>query len=211
MIDRPIKSPMIKPWDARLACALVRPLLGSSWAHPNYFTTLRLFVGVAGATAFATGAWPNLGAALVVLSNFLDHTDGEFARMSGQTSRFGHYYDLAADALVTVGLFTGIGIGLAQNDQSMLEMILGMLTGGAVAIIFHLRNQIESAHGKEATRQPRWAGFEAEDVLYLMPLVTLSSGLQLFLYAAAIGAPLACILVAITYLRVMREPRGYRA
>lgn len=194
-----------------MATALVRPFLGSRWAHPNHFTTLRLVAGVAGATAFATGAWPNLGASLVVLSNFLDHTDGEFARMSGKTSRFGHYYDLAADALVTVSLFAGIGIGLAQDDQSILEMILGLMAGGAVAIIFHLRNQMESAHGKEAMRQPRWGGFETEDVLYLMPLVTLCDGLQWFLYAAAVGAPLACLLVAATYLRVMREPRGYRA
>lgn len=211
MSDQPERAVMTKPWDARLAAALVRPLLGSRWVHPNHFTTIRLLVGVAGASAFASGVWPNLGAALVVLSNFLDHTDGEFARMSGKTSRFGHYYDLASDALVTVGLFAGIGIGLAQDDESVLEMILGLIAGGAVAMIFHLRNQMESAHGKEATRQPHWAGFEAEDVLYLMPLVTLCGGLTWFLYAAAVGAPLACLLVAVSYARVMREPRGYRA
>lgn len=211
MTDQYTHQTNIKPWDARLAAALVRPLLGSRWAHPNHFTTVRLLVGVAGASAFASGAWPNLGALLVVLSNFLDHTDGEFARMSGKTSRFGHYYDLGCDALVTVSLFAGIGIGLAQDDQSPLEMTLGLLAGSAVAMIFYLRNQIESAHGKAATRQPHWAGFEAEDVLYLMPLVTLGGGLNGFLYAAAIGAPLACLMVALSYLRVMREPRGYRA
>lgn len=211
MSDQQTRPASAKPWDARMAAALVRPLLGSSWVHPNHFTTVRLLVGVAGASVFASGRWPNLAALLVVLSNFLDHTDGEFARMSGKTSRFGHFYDLASDALVTVGLFAGIGIGLAQDDDSMLEMVLGLMAGAAVAIIFHLRNQMESAHGKEVTRQPHWAGFEAEDVLYLMPLVTLSGGLTWFLYAAAIGAPLACLVVAVNYLRVMREPRGYRA
>ena len=200
-----------KPWDARLAAALVRPALGSTWVHPNHFTTLRLVVGTAGAIAFATGQWPNLGAALVVLSNLLDHTDGEFARMSGKTSRFGHYYDLLADALVTVSLFAGIGIGLAQDDHSALEMILGLMAGSAVAIIFYLRNKMEEAYGKRATRQAHWRGFEAEDVLYLMPLVTLCDGLQWFLYAAALGAPLACVVVALAYLRVLREPRGSRA
>ena len=211
MIDRAVNQQSNKPWDARLASALVRPFLGSRWAHPNHFTTLRLMVGMAGAVAFATGRWPNLGAALVVLSNFLDHTDGEFARMSGKTSRFGHYYDLAADALVMIGLFAGIGIGLAQGNDSLFEVMLGMLAGSAIALIFYLRNQIESAHGKGATRQPRWRGFEAEDVLYLMPLVTLLGGLHWFLYAAAIGAPLAAMSVAVSYLRVMREPRGYGA
>jgi archaetidylinositol phosphate synthase len=199
-----------KPWDARLAAALVRPALNTSWVHPNHFTTLRLLVGAAGTVAFATGRWPNLGAALVVLSNFLDHTDGEFARMSGKTSRFGHYYDLLSDALVTIALFAGIGIGLGADKHSTLEMNLGLLAGSAVAIIFYLRNKMENAHGKDATRQAHWAGFEAEDILYLMPVVTLCDGLQWFLYAAAVGAPLACVLVAVSYLRVMREPRGSR-
>ena len=211
MIDRAVNQQSNKPWDARLASALVRPFLGSHWAHPNHFTTLRLMVGMAGAVAFATGRWPNLGAALVVLSNFLDHTDGEFARMSGKTSRFGHYYDLAADALVTISLFAGIGIGLAQGNDNLFEIMLGMLAGSAIALVFYLRNQIESAHGKRATCQPQWGGFEAEDVLYLMPLVTLLGGLHWFLYAAAIGAPLAAMSVALSYLRVMREPRGYGA
>lgn len=211
MSDRPVNQPTNKPWDARLAAALVRLFLGSRWAHPNHFTTLRLMVGMAGAVAFATGSWPNLGAVLVVLSNFLDHTDGEFARMSGKTSRFGHYYDLAADALVTISLFAGIGIGLAQGNERLFEMMLGVLAGSTVALIFHMRNQIESAHGKAATRQPQWGGFEAEDVLYLMPVVTLLGGLHWFLYSAAIGAPLVAMAVAVSYLRVMREPRGYGA
>jgi len=146
-----------KPWDARLAAALVRPFLHLPQVHPNHFTTLRLLIGLAGTLAFASGEWPNLAAWLVVLSNFLDHTDGEYARMSGKTSRFGHVYDLVSDALITVGLFAGIGVGLAADDHSTFEMLLGLLAGGAVAIIFHLRNQMESALGKSATRQPRWA------------------------------------------------------
>lgn len=199
-----------KPWDARLAAALVRPFLGSS-VHPNHFTTLRLLVGMAGIGAFASGAWPNLGAALFVLSNFLDHTDGEFARLSGKLSRFGHYYDLAADVIVTIGLFVSIGLGLAEDDNSRFELLLGLLAGTAVALIFHLRHQIESAHGKGAARQPRWGGFEAEDVLYLMPLVTLCGGLEWFLYAAASGAPLVCVWVALNRQRSMHIPRGYGA
>ena len=200
-----------KPWDARLAAALVRPFLHLPQVHPNHFTTLRLLIGLAGTLAFASGEWPNLAAWLVVLSNFLDHTDGEYARMSGKTSRFGHLYDLASDALITVALFACIGIGLAQDDSSALEMVLGLVAGAAVALIFHLRNLMESAHGKAATRQPHWGGFEAEDVLYLIPLVTWLDGLREFLYAAAVGAPVACIIVATVYLRTMRVPAESRA
>src|SRR5580693_2360286 len=68
---------------------------------PNHLTTVRLGVGVAAAAAFMHGgyAWMNLGALLLVISNFLDHTDGELARLSGRTSRLGHWYDLGSDAL----------------------------------------------------------------------------------------------------------------
>src|SRR5580704_13629100 len=95
-----------RPWDARLARRLVTPLM-HSWVTPNHLTTLRLLVGLAAAAAFIPGSY--------VWSNFLDHTDGELARMSGKTSRFGHLYDLASDAAVTILLFIAIGVGVAAK------------------------------------------------------------------------------------------------
>ena len=59
--------------------------------------------------------WSNIAALLLILSNFLDHSDGELARMSGKTSRIGHLYDLASDAAVTILLFVAIGIGVAAK------------------------------------------------------------------------------------------------
>lgn len=194
-----------KPYDARLAAWLVRPLIETR-ITPNQLTLVRFLVGAAGALMFALGERPNVAALLVVLSNFLDHTDGELARMSGKSSRFGHYFDLASDALVTVGMFVGMGIGLVgQLGNSAAWM--GCSAGLAVAGIFHLRNIIENRHGKTATKQPRFGGFEAEDVLYLIPLVTLAGALDGFLRAAAIGAPLALLVVAIQYVVIERRQR----
>ena len=88
-----------RPWDARLARRLVTPLK-NSWVTPNHLTTVRLLIGVAAAFFFTYGRYgsSNLAACLLALSNFVDHTDGELARMSGKTSRIGHLYDLASDA-----------------------------------------------------------------------------------------------------------------
>ncbi|MCZ6663839.1 MAG: CDP-alcohol phosphatidyltransferase family protein [Gammaproteobacteria bacterium] len=194
-----------KPWDARIASFIVTPFVNSRFVHPNHLTGLRLLVGLAGAACFARGESPNLAALLIVVSNFLDHTDGELARLSGKTSRFGHYFDLASDALVTVGMFVGIGIGLTQGSLGTQAAIMGAVAGVTVAAIFHLRNDLENHLGKTATRQPQWAGFEAEDVLYLMPAVTLSGSLEWFLYAAAVGAPVACAIVAVQYFRAMQS------
>ena len=82
---------------------MMRPLVRRR-VNPNHVTTARLAVGMLAMAGFATGGylWTNIGALLFVLSSLLDHADGELARMTGQTSRFGHVYDLASDALIHV-------------------------------------------------------------------------------------------------------------
>ena len=200
-----------RPWDARLARRLVTPLI-DSWVTPNHLTTLRLLVGLAAAAAFIPGtyAWSNLAALLLIVSNFLDHTDGELARMSGKTSRFGHLYDLASDAVVTISLFIAIGVGVAAKpgvDLLVAPALLGLVAGTAIALIFFLRMRIEEMLGKAATRQASLVGFETEDVLYLFPLATLSNALVPMLLAAAICAPLFAIWVIIDYQRVLRRDR----
>src|SRR5882762_10893926 len=130
-----------RPWDARLARRLVTPLKDSR-ATPNHLTTIRLAFGLAAAAAFLPGTygWTNIGALLLVLSNFLDHTDGELARISGKTSRIGHIYDLASDALVTILLFLAIGIGVGTHVGSLLQLppaFLGLVAGNAIALIFY--------------------------------------------------------------------------
>ena len=218
----PVQHPIVtsararRPWDARLAHWLVRPLR-DTWVRPNHLTTVRLLVGLAAAAAFVPGTygWSNVAALLLVLSNFLDHTDGELARLSGRTSRLGHVYDLASDALVTILLFIAMGAGVAARPAMPLPVspvLLGALAGGAIALIFFLRMRIEDRAGKAANQQGSLGGFETEDVLYLLPAITLCNGVVPFLIAAAIGAPLFAFWVVSDYRRVLRQsqplPRG---
>jgi archaetidylinositol phosphate synthase len=202
-------SSVQRPWDARLARRLVTPLKDTR-ATPNHLTTVRLGVGLAAAAAFLPGTygWMNIGALLLILSNFLDHTDGELARISGKTSRIGHIYDLTSDAVVTIALFLAMGIGVGVRVGFLLQLppaLLGLVAGSAVALVFYLRMRIEELAGKTATQQGSLAGFETEDVLYLLPLVTLCNGLTNFLVAASIGAPLFAIWVVFDYRRLLRR------
>jgi phosphatidylglycerophosphate synthase len=188
---------------------MIMPLVTTS-VTPNHLTTLRLIVGLACAFAFAQGGyvWGNLGALLLVVSNVIDHADGELARVTGKTSRFGHFYDLAADALVTVLLFVGVGAGVAATSTQGIAqygILAGTVAGISVAAIFMMRLQIEEIAGKSGTAQPSWGGFEIEDILYLMPLVTLFNGLHTFLTLAAVGAPAFALWVAVDFIRVMRR------
>jgi len=213
----PDEPPLPSTWDARLARHLVRPLKNTR-VTPNHLTTVRLLIGVAGIACIAQGgyAWTNWGALLVVLSNFVDHTDGELARISGKSSKIGHFYDLASDALITVLLFISFGMAIAATSatsaataapEAFGPVLRGTVAGLAVALIFFLRMRIESRVGKSGTKQASAGGFETEDVLYLLPLVTLTNGIGPFLTAASIGAPLFAALVIIDYWRVMRRPQ----
>ena len=205
-----VSAPVQRPWDARLARWLVTPLK-NTWVTPNHLTTVRLGFGLAAALAFLPGThgWSITAALLLVLSNFLDHTDGELARLSGKTSRFGHLYDLASDALITILLFVAIGVGVGARSGMVFEIppaAIGAIAGSAVALIFYLRMRIEDWAGKTATRQGSLGGFETEDVLYLMPLAALCNGLMPILIAASICAPLYAVWVVIEYRRVIRQP-----
>ncbi|RZF30649.1 CDP-alcohol phosphatidyltransferase family protein [Paraburkholderia sp. UYCP14C] len=205
----PINVPPPRTWDARLARRLVTPLV-DTWVTPNHLTTLRLLIGIAGALCLAHGgfAWAKAGALLIVLSNFVDHTDGELAPVGGNSSRIGHFYDLACDALVTVMLFVGMGIGAGATQIESLKLaprVLGAVAGVAVALIFFLRMRIEDRVGKARTQQASVGGFETEDVLYLLPIVTLTNVVAPFVVVASIGAPLFAAWVVIDYWRVARR------
>ena len=205
----PINVPPPRTWDARLARRLVTPLV-NTWVTPNHLTTLRLLIGLAGALCLAHGdfAWSNAGALLIVLSNFVDHTDGELARIGGNSSRIGHFYDLACDAIVTIMLFVGMGMGAGATHVGGLKVapgVLGAVAGVAIALIFFLRMRIEEMAGKAGTKQASMGGFETEDVLYLLPIVTLTSVVMPFVVAASIGAPLFAAWVVVDYWRVTRR------
>jgi archaetidylinositol phosphate synthase len=211
----PSGSSIQRPWDARLARKLITPLK-DSWVTPNYLTTVRLGVGLAAAAAFLPGTygWSNVAALLLVVSNFLDHTDGELARISGKSSRIGHVYDLASDAVVTILLFFAMGVGVGVKRGLLLGLppaALGMAAGVAVALIFWLRMRIEDLGGKEASRQASMGGFETEDILYLLPLVTFCNGVMPFVVAASMGAPLFALWVIFDYRRLARRQRPQAA
>ncbi|MDF5709622.1 MAG: CDP-alcohol phosphatidyltransferase family protein [Nostoc sp. S4] len=197
-----------KPWDAQLANWLVRPLK-DSWVNPNHLTTVRLVTGLAAAVALAVGddIWANIGAALFALSNFLDHTDGELARLSGKSSKWGHQYDLFSDAVIHILLFIGIGYGLRGGELGSWALVMGIVSGVSVACIFHLRNEMEQRLGKDAIRQPNFAGFDIEDVLYLFPIISLLDGLEPLLIAATIGAPIFAVWVIWQFL-ALRESQA---
>jgi archaetidylinositol phosphate synthase len=186
-----------KPWDTRIAHALVLPLRGTR-VHPNHVTTAALLTGVTAAAlyAVATPVATSLGAACWVLACILDHADGELARLTGKTSAFGHAYDRAADLIVKLALFAGLGASLRHGPLQHWGLPLGVLGGASLVAIFLLRGEMARRRGPEAFQQPVAGGFELEDVLYAIAPLTWLGWLGPFLVCTAIGTPIFALWCA---------------
>lgn len=176
--------------DQRLARAAARRLAPTPLT-PNAVTATGLGVGLVGAGLIARGeVWSvNLGAVLFAFSVWTDHVDGELARMTGRTSRFGHYFDNVASLIVYVATFTAAGIGPAAAALDGWGALAGGAAGLSVAAIIAVRLWLERRAGAGAVRQTVRGGFEVEDTLYLVAPIAWFGGLPAFIVIAALGAP----------------------
>ena len=156
-------------WDQRLARWMVRPLVHTR-VTPNHITTVRLLLGLAACGLFATGTRPEIlyAAGIFMLSNFVDHMDGELARLSGKSSRFGYHYDNYSDAFIHVLLFLCIGIGLQESWIGGWAPWLGLIAGVSVSALFLMFWRIERRAGARQARQPMFKGIHLEDAMYFI-------------------------------------------
>ena len=102
--------------------------------------------------------------------------------------------------------FVGMGFGLRHGTLGGAAPLLGIAAGLALITIFRSRSELARRRGREVGfRQPTAGGFEIEDVLYLVGPITWAGGLQPFVVAAGIGAPLFAAWTVAQLLRVRRE------
>jgi hypothetical protein len=99
---------------------------------PNAITVCATVVGIVAALWMAIGSGSALvtAALLLILYNVLDCSDGMLARLQQSGSRIGRILDGAADYIVTVAFYTGIGIGYAsQSAAPVLAWVLTVAAG----------------------------------------------------------------------------------
>lgn len=198
-----------RPWDGQLASVLVRPLITTN-VSPNHLTVVRLAVGLVAAAVLAHGGqtWLIAGSVLFVLSNFIDHTDGALARWRGTHSEWGAAFDQFCDGLVQVLVFASIGVGLRSSWLGHWAPVLGVVAAGFVLFIFLFHARGERNLGLAASDQPAFAGFEIEDVLYVLPLIVILGGLPYFLISAGIGTPIYGVWAVARYVSLRKQMRS---
>ena len=189
-------------WVHRMVRPVVRPLVRSP-VTPNQITWLRLLGGLSAVVAFSQGDdfWRNFGAAVFLISFLLDRMDGELARLSGRKSAFGHKLDMVSDALCNSLAFVGLGIGLRDEFFGAWALGMGVVAGLAVAAVLVMVLRIEVLEGERAAELRSTAGFDPDDAMVLVPLFIWLGFGNLLLGLAALGAPVFCAVLAMTFRR----------
>ena len=197
------------PYDQRLARIMVKPL-AATFIRPNHITGLTLLMTLSAGVLFAMGdaVSANWAAGMFVLARFLDHFDGELARLQGTSSSVGYYFDYAVGGISYAALFAGMGFGHMNGELGLWAIVLGG-AGAASALISLFTNlgidqrsdDIDEGVG-EATGYPGFAGIELEDGIYLIAPVTWFGFLTPFFIAAGIGAAIYCLWTIGCYVKL---------
>jgi CDP-diacylglycerol--glycerol-3-phosphate 3-phosphatidyltransferase len=90
---------------------------------PNQLTLLGLLLQAAVAAIIALGYLP-LGGVLLVCTSIFDAFDGTLARMTGQTSRFGAFFDATLDRVAEALVLFGLLIYYSGQPDSRTEILL---------------------------------------------------------------------------------------
>jgi phosphatidylglycerophosphate synthase len=130
---------------------------------PNQISSLAMLVGVLAGMSFGFGSYSYLvlGGVLYFTCNVLDCADGQIARLKGTGTKTGRIIDGFIDYVVSVAVFAGIGIALA--DQWLLTVAAG-LSSALQSFLFdsHRNKYLEIVYGKILSLKAEIAEFSEE-------------------------------------------------
>ncbi len=199
--------------------------LSRLWVSPNAITAANIVIGLFSGVFVADGHRYDvilLGAALFQIASIIDGCDGEVAKLTFRTSKFGQYIDSISDNLSLGSFFTGLIAGYWRHTHSHVAFAAGAVLLFSTAVTFfwmirYLKRNTDSAslvtfdkeYLQKLTNLPRWlAAFIKygkytlkKDVFSFMFLVFAVFGvLYWWLFIAAFGTAVSA--VTLTYLNL---------
>ena len=164
---------------------------------PNIITLLSLVIGLVSAVYFFQGTYENnlIGAGLLLLSAWIDCTDGEIARLKFMESKIGGKLDIICDNLVHFAVFLSIGIGLYQATGQIIFIILGAFAVLGSLFLFLLLSSSIIDEKKKSSGNPALmvkkdltAKLANRDFIYLIFLMALVGRVDVFIFITAVGS-----------------------
>ncbi len=188
--------------DSLITRLLSRPVSGfltrgliDTTITPNQITLFSFALGIAAAVCFFIGghAMGIAGAALLLLSIWVDGVDGEIARIKFMESPLGGKLDILCDNLVHIAVFFAIGFGLYQTRADALYLGLGTVAAlGSLACFLLLQSKIiagkSTLNAKTEGQAENWVDkISNRDFTHFLFLLALIDHLDWFLWMTAVG------------------------
>jgi 1L-myo-inositol 1-phosphate cytidylyltransferase / CDP-L-myo-inositol myo-inositolphosphotransferase len=165
---------------------------------PNMITILSLFIGLISAIFFLKGTYENniIGACLLLLSAWIDCTDGEIARLKFSESKIGGKLDILCDNLVHFSVFFAIGMGLYQSTGNKNFLYFGSLAvfGSLISFLILSSSIIDKKEKVSVnTTDPKknntlTDNIANRDFIYFLFFMSLIGKVDIFICITALGS-----------------------
>ncbi|MBT5028239.1 MAG: CDP-alcohol phosphatidyltransferase family protein [Nitrospina sp.] len=162
---------------------------------PNQITFLSLLIGLGAAWCFFQGTYTSglAGAIMLLVSAWVDCTDGEIARLKFMETPWGARFDIFCDNIVHFFVFFSIGMGLFFSTGDPLYKLYGGLAvyGSLVSfvilggIIIKKKNEAGQGKTSENSLTDQVAN---RDFIYFLLFMAIIDKLDIFILVTAIGA-----------------------
>lgn len=125
---KPTDSFFTRHFNRRISLFLTRLLLPTG-IRPNPLSILCIAIGLASCWFIARGGYLHslLGAFLFEFASIFDGCDGEVARLTFRTSKFGGFLDMVGDSFIFVLFFLCLPVGLYRSSHRPVWIVLGVL------------------------------------------------------------------------------------
>ena len=165
---------------------------------PNMITLLSLVIGLISALYFFQGTYENsiIGSGLLLLSAWIDCTDGEIARLKFMESKIGGKLDILCDNLVHFAVFFAIGMGLYQSTGQSIYKLAGAFAvlGSLISFLLLSSSIIDgkekasgSASGEKAKNNLN-DKLANRDFIYFLFFMAMVGRMDVFICITAVGS-----------------------
>lgn len=172
---------------------------------PNQITALSFLLGLGSAWLFLqANYWIGVaGAMLLLVSAWIDCTDGEIARLKFMESKWGGFFDIVSDNIVHWAVFFSMGWGLYHSTgREIFKLLGGLAVFGSMVSFMFLCSQVVESKSQSATPRETKRPLETlvnnlanRDFTYFLLVMALIDQLGIFLFLTAVGSNIFAVIL----------------